>query len=344
MKKITLSFLVLSALIISSQLSAQNAENVTEYNHNPNNGNVETPITGTNHQVQGGIIYSNGPVFNTPGGGAGGADLSLLENLTVGNTTLGAGIQTLSANRMSDDWVVTETVEVTSIDFYAYQTGSTTTSTMTGVTLQIWDGIPNDPASQVIYGDDAISAMTGTTWSGIYRASETTPQDNARPIMTNTVATPGLILTPGTYWLDWDADGTLASGPWAPPIALLGPGPVGNAIQYIGTNAAWQDSIDGGSGNPLGFPFDVTGSVLGLNDNILDGFTFYPNPVRDILNVRAATTIENISIYNVLGQELIYVSPDALSSKINIANLSNGMYIMKATVNGVVGSFNVVKR
>uniref|UniRef100_UPI0030DC3FEB T9SS type A sorting domain-containing protein n=1 Tax=uncultured Planktosalinus sp. TaxID=1810935 RepID=UPI0030DC3FEB len=341
--KITLSLFVVAMLTTTIQMTAQQAENVTEFNQNPVEVSTQdTPLTGTDYQVMGGVIYSNGPVFNVAGGGFGGADLSLLENNTVGNTTLGAGHQTASANRIADDWEVTESVEVTSIDFYAYQTGSTTTSTMTGVTILIWDGDPADPASNVIFGDDAISAMVNSEWSGVYRASETSPQDDTRPIMRNTVETPGLTLTPGTYWIDWDADGTLGSGPWAPPIALLGPGPIGNAKQSLA--GVWQDAVDGGSGNPLGFPFDVTGTVLSLADNTIEGFSFYPNPTSGVLNVSAKSTIENITLYNVLGQEVLSASPESVSTKMNISNLSAGMYVMKATVNGTVGTFNVVKK
>jgi len=341
MKKITLSLFSIAVLAFTGQMNAQQAEVVSDYNQNPPVSSAEVTDFSNSNQVMGGIIYSNGPYFNVAGGGFGGADLSLLENISVGNTTLGNNHSTSGGFRIADDWVVTETVEVTSIDFYAYQTGSTTTSTFTGATLVVWDGEPG--VGSVIYGDDAISALVNTEWSGAYRASETTPQDNARPIMKNTVETPGLILTPGTYWIDWDADGTLASGPWAPPIAApLGTGASGNG--KIFSAGAWGDVLDGGSGNPLGFPFDVTGSVLSLIDNSFEGFAFYPNPTTNILNVSAKSNIENISLYNVLGQQLISVTPDSLSAKVDIANLSTGMYVMKATVNGSVGSFNIVKR
>ncbi|MEX0997256.1 MAG: T9SS type A sorting domain-containing protein [Flavobacteriaceae bacterium] len=341
MKKITLSLFSLAVLTFTAQMTAQVAENVTEYNPNPTEVSGEIQDFSNNNQTMGVVIYSNGPYFNVAGGGFGGADLSLLENLSVGNTTLGNNHSTSGGFRLADDWVVTETVEVTSIDFYAYQTGSTTTSTFLGGTIVVWDGEPG--VGTVIYGDDAISAMVNTEWSGAYRASESTPQNADRPIMRNTLETPGLVLTPGTYWIDWDADGSLASGPWAPPIAApLGTGASGNGKIFSG--GAWGDVLDGGSGNPLGFPFDVTGTVLSLVENSFEGFSYYPNPTTDILNVSAKSNIENITLFNVLGQQLISVTPDSLSAKVDIANLSAGMYVMKATVNGTVGSFNIVKR
>lgn len=342
MKKITLSLFAIAVLAFTGSMTAQQAEVVSDYNQNPTPGNTEITNPSTSYQVAGGVIYTNGPYFNVAGGGFGGADLSLLESVTLGMNTLGAGHQTSAGNRIADDWVLTETVEVTSIDFYAYQTGSTTASTMTGVTLQVWDGDPSDPGSSVIFGDDAISAMTNTEWSGSYRASEATPQDNTRPIMVNTVETPGLTLTPGTYWLDWDADGSLASGPWAPPIAILGQANTGNGKQSIA--GVWGDLLDTGTGDPQGLPFEVTGTVLSLVDNAFEGFAYYPNPTTNILNVSAKSNIENITIYNVLGQQLINVTPDNLTAKVDISNLSAGMYVMKATVNGNVGSFNIIKR
>ncbi len=342
MKKITLSLFSLAVLAFTGQMTAQQAEVVSDYNQNPAPGNTEILDPGMHYQVAGGVIYTNGPYFSVAGGGFGGADLSMLETTTLGMNTLGAGHQTSAGNRVADDWVVTESVEVASIDFYAYQTGSTTTSTMTGVTLLVWDGDPSDPGSSVIYGDDAISAMTNTEWSGAYRASETDQQGNTRPIMRNTVETPGLTLTPGTYWFDWDAAGSLASGPWAPPIAILGQGNTGNAQQSIA--GVWQPLEDTGNFEPQGLPFDVTGTVLSLVDNTFEGFSYYPNPTTNILNVNAKANIESISIFNVLGQELITVAPGNINAKVDMSGLSTGMYVMKATVNGTVGSFNIVKR
>jgi hypothetical protein len=344
MKKITLSLFSLAVFALTTQMTAQQAEVTSDYNQNPAPGNTEIINPGIYYQVSGGVLYSNGPYFNVAGGGFGGADLSMLETVTLGMNTFGAGVQASSGNRMADDWAVTETVEVTSIDFYAYQTGSTTASTFTGVTLVVWDGDPSDPASNMIYGDNAISAMINTEWSGAYRASETDQQGNTRPIMRNTVETPGLVLTPGTYWFDWDADGSLGSGPWAPPIAILGQANTGNATQYLGASGVWQVWQDSGNGDPQGVPFDVTGTVLSLVDNSFEGFSYYPNPTTNILNVNAKSNIENITIFNVLGQQLINVSPDNLTAKVDLSNLSAGMYVMKATVNGNVGSFNLIKR
>jgi len=74
----------------------------------------------------------------------------------------------------------------------------------------------------------------------------------------NTAAA-GVFLPPGTYWLDWSTDGSLASGPWAPPITILGTAVTGNGEQSVG-GGAFAPALDSGTGTPQqGFPFILYG-------------------------------------------------------------------------------------
>ena len=92
---------------------------------------------------------------------------------------------------------------MTTITFYAYQTDSSTTSTITHVIVRIWDGPPAQPGSTVVFGDTTTNLLTNTLWSGIYRVTETTTGTATnRPIMANIVNV-NMHLDQGTYWLDW---------------------------------------------------------------------------------------------------------------------------------------------
>jgi len=203
-----------------------------------------------------GMLYDNGPFVTNPGGGAGGADFSFLESP---NTTLGFGAQLGSGNRMADDfdvpaggWVID------SIIVFCYQTGSTTTSTITAVNLQIWDGEPGTAGATVIWGDATTNIMQSTFWSNCYRGSNLTATD--RPIMHNTAGTTALSLDEGTYWVDYQFNGTLGSGPWAPPITIPAQLETGNALQYTTTAGAWGPALDNGSGLQQGMPFLIYGT------------------------------------------------------------------------------------
>jgi hypothetical protein len=200
------------------------------------------------------VLYDNGPLVTDPGGGSGGADASALQT-ALGLGTYGVGHQVSLGYRIADDFTVTDanwTIET--ITFFAYQTGSSTTSTITAVNLQIWDGPPDDPTSTVVWGDPTSNVLTSTSWSNIYRVLDTDLLNSDRPIMANTV-TVNTVLPAGDYWLDWTTDGTLTSGPWAPPISIVGQTTTGNALQYT---TAWAPVVDGTF--PQGFPFIIEGT------------------------------------------------------------------------------------
>lgn len=58
--------------------------------------------------------------------------------------------------------------------------------------------------------------------------------------------------------------------------------------------------------------------------------TFYPNPAKEVLNIKAALPFNSIKIYNILGKEvLVYHEPQSNESKINIEGLLSGTYFVK---------------
>ena len=201
------------------------------------------------------MLYDNGPLVTNPGAGAGGADASALQT-ALGLGTYGFGNQFSAGNRVADDFVVGGSGWlIGNITFFGYQTGSTTTSTFTAVNLRIWDGPPNVGTSMVVFGDTTTNRLVSSTWSNIYRVLDTALTNSTRPVMANVVAI-NTFLPAGTYWLDWQADGTLASGPWAPPVSILGQTgkPGANALQYTSTGwAALLDVV------PQDLPFIVEG-------------------------------------------------------------------------------------
>jgi hypothetical protein len=205
-------------------------------------------------------LYSNGPLITHSGAGAGGASVSALQtNLAL--NTYGFGNQISAGNRLADEFTVPAGGGwyITTATFYSYQTGSTTSSTINAANLRIWRGRPDLATSTVVFGDPTTNRMQSTGWSNIYRTLDTSLTNTERPIMT-VVVTVNTALAPGTYWLDWQTGGTLASGPWAPPISILGQTTTGNAVQYA--NGAWAAVVDPGPNTAQGFPFQIRGNNL----------------------------------------------------------------------------------
>ena len=207
------------------------------------------------------VLYDNGPLVTHPGGGGGGADASAVQT-ALGLTIYGFGHALSTGYRIADDFTVTDSGgwDVQTVTFFAYQTGSGTTSTINHVNLQIWLGQPGGGGS-VVFGDTTTNRLASTSWSNIYRVLDTGLTDTQRPIMADVVNV-GTNLVAGTYWLDWQTGGTLSSGPWAPPISILGQTTTGNALQFDPSTSTWNPMIDSGASAQQGLPFIVEGLVV----------------------------------------------------------------------------------
>jgi hypothetical protein len=206
------------------------------------------------------VLYDNGPLVTNPGGGAGGNDASALQT-ALGMNSYGLGQALSSGYRIADDFTVPAGGwQIDTITLFAYQTGSGTTSTINHVNLQIWNGRPGDAGATVVWGDTATNRLGSSIWSNIYRVTDTTLTNTDRPVMSDVVNV-GTALPAGTYWLDFQTGGTGASGPWAPPITILGQVTTGNAIQWDPSTSTWNPANDGGTLTQQGFPFVIEGSV-----------------------------------------------------------------------------------
>lgn len=200
------------------------------------------------------VLYDNGPLINSPGTGVGGADESVLQNTSLGMGTFGFAHALNSGFTIADDFTIPngENWRLDTVTFFAYQTSSPITSTITGYAYNVYDGQPGAGGNIIFSGNTLVS----TQWSGIYRTLESAPGATNRPIMANTVDFGGLLLPSGTYWIEWVASGSLGSGPWAPPIAISGTITTGNALQSSG--GTWSTVLDVG---PQDFPFIIEGSI-----------------------------------------------------------------------------------
>ena len=213
------------------------------------------------------ILFDNGPLTTHPGGGFGGANASAVQT-ALGLTTFGFGHAISTGFRMADDFTVPAGGwNISTITFYAYQTGSTTTTTIDNVNLQIWNGVPG--VGSVVFGDTTTNRLAGSSFSNIYRVTDTALTASNRPIMAD-VVTVNTTLPAGTYWLDWQTGGTLSSGPWAPPVSILGQTakPGSNGLQFDPTAGTWNPSVDTGANAQQDLPFVIEGQVAGNPPNI----------------------------------------------------------------------------
>ena len=69
----------------------------------------------------------------------------------------------------------------------------------------------------------------------------------------------------------------------------------------------------------------------------------YPNPVKNTLTIEANSTIQKVSVYNVLGQEVMAKSPKSNSTTLQTSALQKGVYMVKTEIDGNVSMRKIVK-
>lgn len=210
------------------------------------------------------VLFNNGPLVTDAGAGAGGADVSRLQSnlgLTLFGSSANLNAPSPGPFRVADDFSVGGAGwRITNLRFFTYQTGSTTTSTINQLRVAIWSGRPGDGGSTIVFGDTTTNRLTSTGWTNSYRVLDTQLQNTQRPIMFADAAV-DFELGAGNYWLDWGVAGTLPSGPWIPPVSIVGQTVTGNAIQRQSTG--WIDVVDTGAQNAAqGLPFIISGTRL----------------------------------------------------------------------------------
>jgi Secretion system C-terminal sorting domain len=106
-------------------------------------------------------------------------------------------------------------------------------------------------------------------------------------------------------------------------------------------------ATDGTFDDPLDYDFFIdnfrVGASLAIQSFDNASFSYYPNPVKDILNLSYNKNISKVAVYNLIGQEVTTKSINANQSQIDMSNLSRGTYLVKVTADNQVKTIKVIK-
>lgn len=72
-------------------------------------------------------------------------------------------------------------------------------------------------------------------------------------------------------------------------------------------------------------------------------FSYYPNPVKNTLNLSYSENISDVSVFNLLGQQVIAKVVNANQSQIDMSHLTSGTYMVKITANNQIKTIKVIK-
>ncbi|PKG52411.1 T9SS type A sorting domain-containing protein [Olleya sp. 1-3] len=93
------------------------------------------------------------------------------------------------------------------------------------------------------------------------------------------------------------------------------------------------------------FTLLVSEAVLSTSDFTNQSlFSYYPNPVSDNLTLKAQKEISNVSVYNMIGQEVYRNAPNSVNNSVDMSNLQAGAYFVKVTIDNVTETIKVIKK
>mgnify|MGYP003605443358 CR=1 FL=1 len=278
-------------------------------------------------------------------------------NTTESNTNFGFGAVFNNAGttnlQIADDFVVPagSQFNVTSFDFFVYQTGYTgTVIPFDQLRVQIFSSNPSVAGAVSVAGNMTTNVLDVAN-SGdalMYRtANSVTPSPGTVPGTTRKIwrlrGNLTASLPAGTYWVVFQGHPTNDAGAFLPPVTVVGTrGLAGwNAIQNTITAgvSSWLPLLD--TGNPaaapdvaMDMPFLINGTVVLSNkDNAFDAsISFAPNPIKNSFSVNVPTDVilSNIEILDLNGKlikEIKVTNPEKL--EFNISDLSTGNYLLK---------------
>ncbi|MBU6412835.1 MAG: hypothetical protein KGS45_05125 [Planctomycetes bacterium] len=268
----TASLHITAALIALTALSASSLA-IPLYSNR--SADPSTPALATGFNSLSGIAAPSGKIWS--------------ESASNNTNTVGLGLVGIAAHhtgevsgsfRLADDFTVPSGAGwyVNTITVYAYQTGYIGgQSPFSAVNLRIWNGIPGQVGSSVVFGDTTTNRLLESSATNILRIGNSvvapfpmTP-DATRTIWASKLSINAL-LPAGTYWLDWQYDCVDPSKPaLTPPVTIAGSVVTANANarqfapSTLVATGAWTVISDAGKPEAsadqlIDLPFLIAGS------------------------------------------------------------------------------------
>lgn len=72
--------------------------------------------------------------------------------------------------------------------------------------------------------------------------------------------------------------------------------------------------------------------------------SYFPNPVKDKLTLKAQQNIQNVSVFNMLGQEVMRTKMNVQRGDLDMSSLQSGPYFVKVSINDTVETIKIIKK
>jgi hypothetical protein len=118
---------------------------------------------------------------------------------------------------------------------------------------------------------------------------------------------------------------------------------IGNLTPNTSYDFYVQDECKRSINSSWAGPFNFSTLVLTIEEKAIDGFKLFPNPAKNILQLDAQDKIDEVTVYNILGQKVLFKEPTGKIYNLDIRSLKAGLYVLKIKVANKLGSYRIVK-
>ena len=88
----------------------------------------------------------------------------------------------------------------------------------------------------------------------------------------------------------------------------------------------------------------VTITTLANQDFDMTQFTYYPNPVIDLLNISYSQDMTSVKVFNMIGQQLMSKQINSNTAQIDMSRYANGAYFIQVTTENAMKTVRVIKK
>lgn len=224
---------------------------------------------------------------------------------------------------------------------------------------ECWTEIVRGPSAETSLDAITVKAFNGPSLPNAINFFKglSTPQDEqilVLPQVSN--------LTAGTHKLSFKMAGppaqievgtmnnNTANGVFTLKESVAVPGELGSFVvdftNYTGADNYIALRLNAGSSPFVSMYIDdvVWANPLGTGTFDANAFRYYPNPVKDILNLSYDKNITKVAVYNILGQEIMIKNNNANQSQIDMTSLASGTYLVRVTADNAEKTFKVIKQ
>ncbi|MDO5656188.1 MAG: GEVED domain-containing protein [Flavobacteriaceae bacterium] len=136
-----------------------------------------------------------------------------------------------------------------------------------------------------------------------------------------------------TYWIEIETDAIA----WESTTRVTSI--MGNMDVFSNVNSSfeWQSA-------DAQFVFNFICSTMSVNDLQQASFSYYPNPVKDVLYIKSDHNIKQVEMYNTAGQQVLS-KISTVNNSIRVDTLPAGVYIFRVLLdNGKTETMKVIKK